>query len=106
MKYPYPCCRCGFCCLSETCLVGMKVYGIGKSDKCSALSFEDNTATCLLVMSVPIGDGCCIKARAFKDGKEYDFAALPVAFKLGAARSKRIKESSYGASNERCIKQN
>jgi len=93
MKYPHPCCRCGFCCLSETCPVGRVVYGISKLDKCPALSFEDNIATCLLSMSVPTGDGCCIKARAFKDGQEYDFASLPVAFKLGAARSKRIHKN-------------
>ena len=93
MKYPNPCCRCGFCCLSETCPVGMEVYGILKIDKCPALSFEDNIATCLLSMLVPTGDGCCIRARAFKDGQQYDFATLPVAFKLGAA--KHLRKEKY-----------
>jgi len=26
---------------------------------------------------IPVGEGYCIKARAYKDGIEYDFAALP-----------------------------
>ena len=89
MKYQNPCCRCGFCCLSETCPVGMKVYGIGKFDRCPALSFEGDQAVCALVMMIPTGDGCCIKARAYKDGIKYDFASLPVALKQAAAKALR-----------------
>ena len=79
MKYPNKCTRCGFCCLNETCPTGMDVYGIGKHIRCPALRFErNNTATCLLVHAklVPVGDGCCILARAIRDGVEYDFAGL------------------------------
>ena len=91
MKYPNPCCRCGFCCLSETCPAGMEVYGIGKHDKCPALRFEKNKATCLLATAkmVPVGDGCCILARAFKDGQVYDFANLPKELKVNVVQSMR-----------------
>ena len=89
--YPNPCCRCGFCCLSETCPIGMDVYGIEKNIRCPALRFERNKATCLLVAPslVPVGDGCCIAARAFKDGVQYDFASLPKELKFNAVQSKK-----------------
>lgn len=109
MKYPNPCCRCGFCCLSETCPVGMKVYGIKKFDKCPALKFEGRQATCVLSSAsaevsiiglnlVPIGDGCCIKARAYRNGVEYDFASLPVELKQGIALAKRGRLNDLGGS--------
>ena len=94
VKYPNPCCRCGFCCLSETCPVGIWAYGIAKHEKCPGLSFDGNgIADCALVPQklVPIGDGCCIKARAFKDGKQYDFASLSPAMKKMAVRQLRRK---------------
>ena len=89
MKYPNPCCRCGFCCLSETCPVGMEFFGIEKYDRCPALEFEDDIAECRLSHAIPIGDGCCIKARAYRNGVEYDFALLPAELKRGAAQDKR-----------------
>ena len=96
MKYPNPCCRCGFCCLSETCPIGMDVYGIEKYEKCPALRFErNNKATCVLVYAklVPIGDGCCIKARAFTpDGQVHDFAGLNKKLKLNAVQSVRDRK--------------
>lgn len=85
MKFPYPCVRCGFCCMSETCLIGQKVYGVFKTGvRCPGLSFENGIASCALVKFnlVPIGDGCCIAARVFRDGVEYDFAALPGNMKI------------------------
>lgn len=90
--YPNPCCRCGFCCLSETCPIGQKIYEIGKHEGlCPALYFDKDQAGCTLAgVYVPIEDGCCIKARAFRDGKEYDFASLPVELKKRAARDLRI----------------
>lgn len=80
MKFPYPCIRCGFCCLCFVCITGKVFYGIPeKGVRCPGLSFENGIASCALVVKnlVPIGDGCCIKARAYHEGIEYDFAALP-----------------------------
>ncbi len=80
MKYPYPCARCGFCCLASVCVAGQQVYGIFKKGvRCPGLNFHNGIASCKLVEFhlVPVGDGCCIKAAIFKNGKEYDFAALP-----------------------------
>jgi len=92
VKYPNKCVRCGFCCLSETCPIGMDVYGIGKHEtKCPALRFEKNKATCLLAVAnlVPTGDGCCILARAIKDGVQYDFASLSKELKINVVQSVR-----------------
>jgi hypothetical protein len=80
MRYPYPCVRCGFCCMSEICLIGQRVYGLfEKGARCPGLRFGNKIAFCALVKFnlVPIGDGCCMAARVFRDGVEYDFAALP-----------------------------
>jgi hypothetical protein len=79
MKYPNKCCRCGFCCFAETCPAGQKYYGIGKHDRCKGLFFFGYRSFCALVSLglVPIGDGCCISARCFKDGKTYNYADLP-----------------------------
>ena len=90
MEFPNPCCRCGFCCLSEMCPSGIAVYGSGPS-VCPALHFYDEIggiSDCALVQPglVPVGDGCCILARAYKGGVEYDFASLPPDKKIGAVR--------------------
>ena len=79
MNFPNECCRCGFCCLAETCPIGQTFYKVSKETRCPGLSFDpQGQATCELAIRgiVPIGDGCCIKARAYKDGIEYDFASL------------------------------
>ena len=79
MNFPNECCRCGFCCLAETCPIGQTVYKIDQTMPCPGLSFDSQgKATCELAIRglVPVGDGCCIKARAFKDGVQYDFASL------------------------------
>ena len=100
--YPDACCRCGFCCLSEVCPAGLAVYGIkDKHSRCPALDFDGDDAVCLEVRNrfrkgIPvvvfgIGAGCCIKARAFKDGRQYDFASLPVGLKRMAARQLKEK---------------
>jgi len=45
---------------------------------CPMLTFTEDIAKCGLAgFIVPIGDGCCIKARAFHGDEVYDFAALP-----------------------------
>ena len=101
--YPNPCCRCGFCCLSETCPEGQRVYRVGKHGPCPGLSFEGDMAVCKLIehgggKSAPdglevfifgLGAGCCIKARCIKDGVTYDFATLPPHFKRSIAQTKR-----------------
>ncbi len=69
------CSRCGFCCLAEQCPIGVLRYG--QRAVCPGLSFDTTgQATCAIAGEVPIGDGCCISARAYKDGAEYDFATL------------------------------
>jgi hypothetical protein len=82
-KFPHTCCRCGYCCLSETCPVGQMVYGVGKHETCPGLFFNIDAAVCQIAAQgsrekklVGVGSGCCIKARAIRDGVTYDFAAL------------------------------
>ena len=73
--------------------MGVKVYDIEKHDPCPALKFEGEVATCilatLLISPIPVGEGCCIKARAYKNGVEYDFASLPPELKRRAAQDRR-----------------
>ena len=102
--YPNPCCRCGFCCLSEVCPAGITMYAIDKHSKCLALIFDGNEACCRIVRDrttlgyssvalFGIGAGCCIKARAYKDGVQYDFASLPPELKRIAAQQLRKTRS-------------
>jgi len=70
----------------------MAHHGIGKFEPCPSLEFDDKgIAKCNLVEPglVPVGDGCCIKARAYKDGKEFDFAGLRPAMKSRAVADLR-----------------
>lgn len=101
MKYPNKCSRCGFCCIAETCQIGRKYFGINVNDICPALNYSprDKMFSCTLVRLeiVPSGDGCCILARAYKDGVEYDFASLPDDLKLQAALSALIKKTTEDA---------
>ena len=96
--YPYECCRCGFYYLHTTCVIGQAVYG--PVQPCPALSFTDDIASCELAGTVPVGDGCCIAARAYKDGVEYDFAALPPELKRTAARDLKQKLINEKEKNE------
>ncbi len=89
MKFPNECCRCGACCLFETCIISRQTYNIGEKDYCPALTFDSGEATCHLTSRVPIGDGCCIKAKAYKDGMSYDFALLPKQLKIKAVQQIR-----------------
>jgi hypothetical protein len=100
MIYPHKCSRCGFCCVSENCLIAMEYFKIPKTGRlCPALKFaknenDDIIASCGLLAHLPIeyhsdfgiGQGCCIKGRAYKDGVEYDFAALPETLKRECVR--------------------
>lgn len=93
LAYPFPCCRCGFCCLSITCTVGQEYFEIGPHDPCPALTWnQDGTSNCELValgLITGIGAGCCIKARAIKGGVAYNFSALPPWLKKGIAANYR-----------------
>jgi hypothetical protein len=73
--YPHKCCQCGFCCLAEQCPISITTHGVKST--CPSLSFDGKLSSCGMAGIVPIGDGCCIKARCYKDGQEYDFASLP-----------------------------
>jgi hypothetical protein len=89
MKYPNPCVRCGFCCLASVCIAGQHIYGLfEKGTRCPALSFHNVIAICKPVKFnlVPVGEGCCLKASAFRNGVEYDFAALPAETKREIVR--------------------
>lgn len=79
MKFPHKCCRCGYCCLAVTCLVGQAEYHVRSQQACPGVRFNGARAKCPQVKHnlISVGDGCCIKARAYKDGIEYDFASLP-----------------------------
>ena len=73
MKFPHECCRCGMCCITSQCPISIEIYGI-VNGVCPALSFEHYIASCKHAgLIVPIGDGCCIKAKAYKNGIEYDW---------------------------------
>jgi hypothetical protein len=97
-QYPNPCCRCGFCCVVETCPIARMVYGVSKQDKCQAFKYDkfSKESTCLIAENgLPgIGDGCCMAARCYKDGIEYDFASLPQSIK------KEVAYKTYGG--KRC----
>lgn len=82
MNYPNTCCRCGFCCINEPCPIS-KEMGMGSTGKiCQALDYDGTKATCKLATTratkaiLGIGQGCCMKARCYKNGIEYDFASL------------------------------
>jgi hypothetical protein len=86
-KFPNPCSRCGMCCLSIRCPVAIAIHGRG--DGCPELSFEGDVATCHVIETMGIGAGCCIKARAFARGQQFDFAELPPKLKVVAVRQIR-----------------
>jgi hypothetical protein len=92
--YPNKCCQCGMCCLSETCPIGQTIHQIAKTAPCPSLYFFNDIAYCALAERglVPVGDGCCIKARAYKDGVEFDYASLPDDLKHRAVQD-RLKHA-------------
>jgi len=87
-KYPNDCCRCGYCCLVENCKAAMVSFGVPKYGvRCPALRFNGPEATCTIYQMILVdGRGCCIKARAYRAGVEYDFSSLPVELKRNAAK--------------------
>ena len=103
MKYPNPCTRCGMCCLMECCPIVMELLNIGKKGPCPKLYYIGNVANCSLYDMLDdkekedgkevfgFGVGCCIKARAYKDGIKYDFASLSKELKIKAVKQVRRK---------------
>lgn len=93
MRYPNKCIRCGFCCLNEPCPVAkiLMQNTDNPTGKCPYLSYTGALAFCGLVESglIPVGDGCCIKARAIRKGNVYDFASMSRALKLKAVEQIR-----------------
>lgn len=91
------CCRCGFCCLSETCMSGQMHYGIDRHDTCPGLSFDaGGVAACALVevygaQSMGIMGGCCLLARCYKDGVVYPWAPLTASVKFRVAAGSRVE---------------
>ena len=64
----------------ETCPAGRSTFKVAKNTPCPAFEYnvESMTATCTIAKDVfiGIGAGCCMAARCYKDGVEYDFASL------------------------------
>lgn len=97
--FPNPCSRCGFCCVAMTCPIGMQTFKVPKDTPCPGLSFDEHgqascepyVKTCssyahsknyhfiktLIDNLFGIEKGCCISARALKDGEIYPYASLP-----------------------------
>lgn len=109
LKYPEPCCRCGACCVFETCPTATNLFGLPKNAPCPELIFDGDVAICKPYVVLKdlvddedlnpvfgIGAGCCIKARCFKDGVEYDFASLPPETKISVVRGMRDNEVQTG----------
>ena len=91
MNFPHKCVRCGYCCLVEPCPIIRTLDPEVEKTGCGFLSFDGETASCGLAVAgiVPIGDGCCMSARCFKNGKIYDFAELPDFMKRSLAQNLR-----------------
>jgi len=92
----------------ETCPVGQRIFKIQKHTPCPGLKFEGDLAACYAFASIiedaekrsidiedetktlfGIGAGCCISARCFKDGVQYDFASLSKEVKISIVRKLR-----------------
>lgn len=79
-RFGSPCNGCGYCCISETCKIGIAAFG--NVSPCPAITFDEGKFRCGLVMAeqsagmsiisemLGIGKGCCA------DDPEED-AALP-----------------------------
>lgn len=97
-EYPSKCCQCGFCCLSENCPIAQFIFDIPKYEKqCPALAFEEGSKCRMLEVLdekefFGIGDGCCIKARAYIQGVEFKFCDMPPVMKRLAVKQKRKGE--------------
>ncbi len=96
-EFPYPCCRCGYCCLAETCPAGQFFFGVGRYALCPGLSFQDQAVCQIVLIDLEIiggGAGCCIKARAVKSDRVCDFASLPADMKKELAQILRRRKAA------------
>jgi hypothetical protein len=90
VRFPFPCCQCGYCCLVKQCPVSEEMFGrVPDGQHCPALSWIGDMAQCDLSKLSPelsvllgIGNGCDVKASALAGGVEHDFAALPDGIKF------------------------
>ena len=99
MKYKNKCCQCGFCCLVENCPIAQFIFDMPRyGEVCPALSFHRegiSGSTCRMLEVLDeaqffgIGDGCCIKARAYIQGEEFTFCDMPTVMKFIAVNQKR-----------------
>lgn len=66
----------------------MFYFKVKRFEPCPALYFDNDQAGCGIAHVVDgMGEGCCIKARAFRNGKQYDFASLNPKMKKHIAQS-------------------
>lgn len=93
--YPNPCTHCGFCCIAQQCPVSIAVHGIVPRGKvCPSLSFTGDTSSCALVAKLGpeimgSGQGCCISATMYKNGRPFEFSDLSPEMKIAAVRQIR-----------------
>jgi len=92
-----------------SCKISQQVFGIKPSDRCPALVFDGDKATCKLAESktisplLGIGYGCDILATAIIDGKKYDYSGLSEDEKRRFA-SKRKSNSLFVIETEKAKK--
>mgnify|MGYP001583533576 CR=1 FL=1 len=92
-QFPFPCARCGCCCMAIVCPVGLE-FG-GRELPCEFLTFSEDVAFCILLdngfaSKEDIGAdlGCCMKGRAVNRTTRaiVDWASLPLETKRGIVR--------------------
>ena len=108
--HPYPCTRCGYCCLIQPCKASISL-GLVKNGSCVMLDFGrtgHDVATCNLAMSAPdhvgIGHGCEVKAYAYLDDIQYDFAMIEPRIKRSTAVRLYIENSVRVALGKKPVK--
>ena len=87
MVFTNECVRCGMCCVVEQCVISLGIYG--KQERCPVLRFDGDVASCGIAGIVPIGDGCCMSARCYRDGVMYEFCSLPREIKIAVTNKVR-----------------
>lgn len=88
-----PCCGCGYCCQSATCMLGVLTFGFGHKE-CPALMLEDGRFWCRIVKEatglyrerleedLAIGAGCSStlfnsQREACREGRLLEFLHKP-----------------------------
>lgn len=100
-EFPYPCTRCGVCCLLQRCPVILAYCGGENRARCEEVKFTGDEAECGLVrrgivnpQTIGAGKGCCISARVACGffGEMKDVASLDAATKIQLAHSLRARQ--------------